>query len=114
MEFLLSILLFVSVLVNIFAFNYIRYILGELSFVSENIGSLFRNVVGFAEHLSDVYELERFYGDQTLENLLRHSSELIEVLQDFEEIYSLTEENLDEDEEGELGEPEETNDQETA
>ena len=111
MEFLLSILLFVSVLINIFGFNYVRYLLGELSFVSENIGSLFKVVAEFDNHLSDVYELERFYGDSTLEELLRHSSELIEVLQDFEEIYSLTEDQLDEEEA--YGDTEETDDQET-
>ena len=112
MEFLLSILLFLSIVVNIFGFNYVRYLLGELSFVSENIGSLFRTVAEFDNHLSDVYELERFYGDQTLESLMRHSSELVEVLQDFEEIYSLTEDQLDEEETG--GDSEETNDQETS
>ncbi len=111
MEFLLSILLFVSILIHIFTFSYTRYLLGELSFVSENLGALFKMVVGFDSHLSDVYELERFYGDQTLESLMRHSSELVEVLQDFEDIYSLTEDQLDE--EDTVGD-EETNDQETA
>ena len=110
MEFLLSILLFCSLLVNAFAFYYARYLLGELSFVSENIGALFKMVVGFRNHLSDVYELERFYGDQTLESLLRHSSELVEVLEDFEEIYSLSEEELDEED---IVGDEETDDQET-
>lgn len=110
MEFLLSILLFCSLLVNAFAFYYTRYLLGELSFVSENIGALFKMVVGFRNHLSDVYELERFYGDQTLESLLRHSSDLVEVLEDFEEIYSLSEEELDEED---IVGDEETDDQET-
>ena len=51
MEFLLSILLFTSIWVNVFAFYYARYLLGELSFVSENIGALFKMVVGFRKHL---------------------------------------------------------------
>ena len=66
-------------------------------------------VVGFRNHLSDVYELERFYVDQTLESLLRHSSDLVEVLEDFEEIYSLSEEELDEED---IVGDEETDDQE--
>ena len=78
--------------------------------MSENIGALFKMVVGFRNHLSDVYELERFYGDQTLESLLRHSSDLVEVLEDFEEIYSLSEEDLDEED---IVGDEETDDQET-
>ena len=76
---------------------------------SENFGALFKMVVGFRNHLSDVYELERFYGDQTLESLLRHSSDLVEVLEDFEEIYSLSEEELDEED---IVGDEETDDQE--
>ena len=110
MEFLLSILLFTSIWVNVFAFYYARYLLGELSFVSENIGALFKMVVGFRNHLSDVYELERFYGDQTLENLLRHASDLVEILEDFEDIYSLSEDDLNE--EDVVGD-EEADDQET-
>ena len=91
MEFLLSILLFVSILIHIFTFSYTRYLLGELSFVSENLGALFKMVVGFDSHLSDVYELERFYGDPTLSYLLDHTNAVREELEGYEEIFLLSE-----------------------
>tara|TARA_Y100000310_G_C20576824_1_gene760857 strand:- start:132 stop:479 length:348 start_codon:yes stop_codon:yes gene_type:complete len=108
MEFIILILLIVSILVNIFFVSYIRFLLEQLSFVSENINSLVGSVVDLRSHLSDVYELERFYGDQTLEDLLRHASATVETLQDFEDIYTLIENEEEEDEEENLfEEPEE-------
>jgi hypothetical protein len=120
MELFILILFFVSLLANIFLFSYVRFLLEQLSFISENINSLVKSVVGLRNHLSDVYELERFYGDQTLEDLLRHAAEMVELLEDFEDIYTLTEDES-EDESGEvdneenlIGETEETDSEETA
>tara|TARA_R110002110_G_scaffold46764_1_gene140977 strand:- start:1355 stop:1717 length:363 start_codon:yes stop_codon:yes gene_type:complete len=104
MEFIILILLIVSVLANIFFVSYIRFLLDQLSFVSENINSLVSSVVDLRSHLSDVYELERFYGDETLQDLLRHASATVETLQDFEDIYTLIENEEDEAEEGETEE----------
>ena len=101
MEFYILCGLTVSVLVNIFLVAYTRYLLADLSFVSENINSLVKTVVDLRGHLSEVYELERFYGDPTLEELLRHSTQVVEVLEDFEDIYELVEDLLEEQEEQE-------------
>ena len=98
MEFIILILLIVSILANIFLVSYVRFLLEQLSFVSENINSLVGSVVELRNHLSEVYELERFYGDQTLEDLLRHTSAVTETLQDFEDIYMLVESEEDEEE----------------
>jgi hypothetical protein len=98
MEFIILILLIVSILANIFLVSYVRFLLEQLSFVSENINSLVGSVVELRNHLSEVYELERFYGDQTLEDLLRHTSAVTETLQDFEDIYMLVESKEDEEE----------------
>ena len=46
----------------------------------------------FAAHLQAVYELESFYGDETLNALLQHAISFNEQLDTFEYIYSLTEE----------------------
>ena len=80
----------VSVLINVFLFTYIRSILARLLFVSEELGDLQDMIDGFAKHLQAVYELETFYGDQTLQNLLEHAVSFNEQLETFEYIYSLT------------------------
>ena len=46
--------------------------------------------IGFFEkHLESVYELEMFYGDTTLENLLQHSRDLTESFKDFRKDYAI-------------------------
>ena len=53
--------------------------------------------ISFRDHLSSVYELETFYGDETLAGLLAHVGQYSETLSDFEEIYILLgEEELEE------------------
>jgi len=79
-----------SVICNVFFFVYIRSI---LLFVSEELGDLQNMIDGFAKHVQSVYELEMFYGDQTLQALLDHAVSFNEQLETFEWIYSLTEEN---------------------
>ena len=104
METILLVVYVISILLNVFLFLYLRYLIPQIYFVSENINSLVKNVVQFRDHLNAVHELERFYGDETLGRLLRHSVGLVEVLDDFEDIYMLADEeegeNDDEYEEG--------------
>ena len=60
----------------------------------------------FSEHLDAVHSMETFYGDQTLQSLLEHSTLVVTMLQEFDEIYTMAEgyENLGaaEQEEGEI------------
>lgn len=92
----LSIILTLSILINVFLVLYLRIILAKLLFVSENLGDLEQMIVNFNNHLASVYELETFYGDDTLQHLLEHVGDLSEQLQEFEDIFSLTtEENLE-------------------
>tara|TARA_R110002020_G_C15880415_1_gene739075 strand:- start:11 stop:259 length:249 start_codon:yes stop_codon:yes gene_type:complete len=69
--------------------------------VSENMQVLVEEILLFDEHLNNVHEMETFYGDETLGNLIRHSKSLIDTLEDFAEIYTLfdqeTEEQLTEE-----------------
>jgi 2-iminoacetate synthase ThiH len=36
-----------------------------------------------------IYEMEMFYGDETLQHLMEHTKSLYEVLQEFEDIYEI-------------------------
>lgn len=94
---LLSILLVVSVLINILLVWYIKKMLKQLLFTSDNIGDLQISMNEFASHLESIHELEMFYGDSTLEGLITHSKEIVKDIKDFEEIYSLTREDLREE-----------------
>ena len=77
---------------------FIQKLLFELSDVNTDIQNLFDLLSSLQEHIESVYELEMFYGDQTLESLMDHARSLNEQLDTFEYIYSLTEteEEIDE------------------
>jgi hypothetical protein len=77
-------------------FIYARAAIARLLTVSEELGDLQQMVNAFALHLKEVYELDSFYGDQTLRGLLSHAISFNEQLETFEYVYSLTEEEPDE------------------
>lgn len=90
-EIIMSAVLFCSVVLNIGLILYVRGAIARLLFVSEELGDLQDMVNAFANHLKIVYELDSFYGDETLRNLLNHAISFNEQLETFEHIYSLTE-----------------------
>lgn len=82
----------ISILLNVALIWHNRSLVGKLYDVSENLSDLLEEVALFYNHLNSVHELEVFYGDETLGSLIRHSSGLLEVLEDFEDIYALFDE----------------------
>jgi len=88
----------ISILINVGVFVYARSVVTQLLSVSEELGDLKNMIDSFANHTRDVYGMEMFYGDQTLESLMDHARSLNEQLDTFEYIYSLTgtEEEIDE------------------
>ena len=82
----------ISIFFNIAVFAYARAAIVRLLSVSEELGDLQNMINSFSGHLQDVYELDSFYGDQTLHYLLEHAISLNENMATFEHIYTLTEE----------------------
>ena len=96
LEIILSSILALSIIFNVGVFIYARAAISRLLFVSEELGDLQNMINVFAKHLKAVYELDSFYGDQTLRFLLEHAISFNEQLETFEHIYTLTEEERDE------------------
>ena len=94
LEIILGIIAAVSIVFNVFLVLYARGAIVRLLSVSEELGDFHAMVDAFTNHLKTVYELEMFYGDQTLEGLLQHARSFNDQLDTFEYIYSLTEEEL--------------------
>ena len=88
---IIEILFALSVVLNVFLVWYARNTLKNLLYLSDNLGLLYEIVLDFSLHLKEVYELERFYGDPTLTNLLEHSNILRGELEKYEEIFLLSE-----------------------
>ena len=103
LTFWLILALLMSITANILAFWYIRVVLGKLMFVGENISDLVTMVTNYKNHLKGVYEMEMFYGDETLKFLMEHTNSLLEVLEEYEDINNIikppeSEEELTEEE----------------
>ena len=108
LELILSAMLALSVLLNIGIVLYARIVVIKLLSVSEELSDLQRMINSFAAHLQAVYELDSFYGDETLRGLLEHTISLNEQMDTFDYIISLTEEDAAPPEE----QPDETNKEE--
>jgi len=99
LEITLSALLLISALMNVGLIIYVRTAIAQLLSISEELGDLQSMIDTFAKHVASVYELEMFYGDETLQHLMEHAVDLNEVMGNFEYIYSLTEKEREELEE---------------
>jgi len=108
--------LILSVSINVIAFWYIRKILTRFLFISQNLNDLVKIIKTYRDHIKSIYSLEMYYGDETMQNLISHTVSLSELLEDYEDIYSITEPLIEEDDEeniyGEDIDAEETNSQE--
>ena len=101
----------ISIIANVGLFVYTRAVVVRLLSMAEELWDLQEMINAFATHTRAVYELESFYGDQTLQGLLQHAISLNEQLETFEHIYTLTEkeeENIDKEENNTENEAEET------
>ena len=97
----LTIVLLMSLGSNLLAAVYIRDILGRLGWLTQNLANLTELMKGFQTHIKGIYELEKFYGDEDLKLLVQHTTDLIEVMDDYLEVgldSELIEEELTEDE----------------
>lgn len=83
--------LILSVLLNLFFIWFIYRLLYRVSDLVALIEDLRFKIQFFKGHLSRVYELEMFYGDITLENLLEHSRELLSSFDEFNKQYDILE-----------------------
>ena len=80
---------------------YARMAIVRLLAFSEELGDLQQMINAFANHVKGVYELEMFYGDETLKSLMDHAVSFREQIDTFEYIYSLTEQEVPENTEDE-------------
>jgi hypothetical protein len=104
LELVLIIVLLVSILANYLAFWYMRRILPGFIYTSQNLQDLTALVANYREHLKNIYGMEMYYGDETIKHLMSHTTSLMEILEDYEDVYSITMpfEEIDDDQEQNL------------
>ena len=84
--------LFLYIGTTYFLVRYIRQVLKQLLFVSDNLKGLNNEVISFTSHLRSIYKMEMFYGDETLKGLIKHAMLLISEVEKFGFVMDLTDE----------------------
>ena len=54
----------------------------ELADISDGLGDLVEIIESYRNHLRDVYQLDSFYGDETLEGLMTHTNAVRALLEE--------------------------------
>ncbi len=65
----------------------------------EDIYAINEVILKFSEHLKSVYELEMFYGDETLSSLMKHAKQIVEKVEELDLITENDENSKEETEE---------------
>ena len=102
---ILPFFLYVSVLANLVLVWYSIKSLYRLNDIEEDMVKLMEKTELFLENLEQIHGLEKYYGDQDLQNLIDHSRDLVNEFIDVQEKYFEVEVTSEEfEEEGQIEE----------
>ena len=89
--------------VILFLGMYVRFLLLELTKLSEFFVGINNEIISFSSHLKSIHDLEMFYGDETLGGLIKHSHHLVDKFEEFGDVIGFDDE-LEEGDEGDIDE----------
>ena len=92
-------LLYVSILVNLALLWWSSRMISDMKDVESDVDGVLRDVDDFRQHLERLYELEMYYGDETLASLIDHSRDTVNSILDFSYKHSLETREIEEEEE---------------
>ena len=95
LEMVLSLILILSLGINVMLFVYSRNVAQKLVIISEEIDDIRAAENSFASHVTSANEMEMFYGDQTLHALMDHARSFREYMEEFDFIYIPEQEEAD-------------------
>ena len=97
-----------SVLLNVVLVWYSRRLVVDLSDISQEVEEVITDLKVYHNHVENIYNLETFYGDETLRALLEHSKAVSERVDNFTTLFSqIEDEEVTEGIEEEIDEQEE-------
>ena len=81
-----------SVSLNILMFWYATKLLGTVRFIQENAEAIQVISEDFKQHLNEVNQMEMYYGDETLSELLKHATHVSTQISTLNEIMEIQDE----------------------
>ena len=97
---ILPFLLYVSVLLLVAASWYIKVLLNEMNKYNTDIMELLISCQQLHNHIDSVHEMEMFYGEPVLQELIDHTRKVNEEIEFYVEKYSIDDEEYISEEEG--------------
>ena len=92
---MIELFLALSVAVNLIFVFYSRWLISILKTREEDANVLADRIAEYVKHVKSIHEMEMFYGDQTLQSLIDHGTNLVETVEGFD--FLLSEEEIDDD-----------------
>ena len=86
----LAITLTISLAANGVMWWYLRKLLNKFLFISQNLGDLVEVTENYHQHLKHVNNMDTYNGDETIEYLLRHTQSLMEIMEDYRDVYDIS------------------------
>ena len=80
---------------------YVRGLLRVMYQMTMDVQEMEDRMVEFSKHLDNVYEMEVFYGDETLKQLIRHSKEVVDSVNKFRNLFEIENDKTNEEKETE-------------
>jgi len=84
---ILFLIFIASLSINAFLMWYSWKSIQQIRIYDEELTETINIIINFTNHLKSVYELEMFYGDETLRHLMRHAQDITEVFSQYD-LYS--------------------------
>ena len=88
---MIELFLVISVIINIVFVMYSRWLIKILKTREDDVNELADDLAKYVGHVKGVHEMEMFYGDQTLQSLIEHGTQMIEKVEGFDFLLSDTE-----------------------
>lgn len=73
--------------ISILLYRYSRFLLQRMQQFTDNVDELKQLLSVYSIHLQQTHDAPTFYGDSTLENLLKHTKEIIKDIEDFNQAF---------------------------
>jgi hypothetical protein len=103
--------LYSSIVINCVLMWYIQNILNTSNELNEDVIDLFTELENYSNHLDQIHEMETFYGDQNLQNLISHTRSIANNIIDIQRKYDEDIEILEEETEEEITDEEITDEE---
>ena len=107
--------LYLSIVINCVLMWYVQNILNTSNELNEDVIDLFTELENYSNHLDQIHEMETFYGDQNLQNLINHTrsitNNIIDIQRKYDEDTEILEEETEEETEEEETEEEVTDEE---